>query len=77
MGAKRDGSKRSGIGRRTFLKSAAAVTAAATLGKIPAMVSAAQAPALQKGITLRVMAYAFPVTSMIRDSARGGLPRKN
>lgn len=70
MGTKQFGSKRTqpGIGRRTFLKGAAAVTAAASLGKIPGMVSAAQAPALQKGITLRVMAYAFPVTSMIRDS---------
>lgn len=69
MGDKQIGSKwTQGIGRRTFLKSAAVVTAATTLGKIPAMVSAAQAPALRKGVTLRVMAYAFPVTAMIRDS---------
>lgn len=70
MGAKRRRTSGKGgtlIHRRTFLKGAAAAGGAAAIGGIPRMLTAAQAPAAPKGISLRVMAYPFPVTQMIRD----------
>jgi hypothetical protein len=58
MGKDRDKGRGKGWGmlpRRTFLKGAAAVAGAATLGGIPGILQAGQAPAYPKGTKLHLL----------------------
>ncbi len=55
MHGKRHGKARNGMDRRSFLKGAAATAGAATLGGIPGILAAAQAPAYPKGTKLHLL----------------------